>query len=408
MKKIIKLLISIFILILFFELITFIFKTHHEITYNLKDQNEKYKVTEIYKNKKYYLKIENKTYKYSFEINNTFHKRKKIIKKIYTYSIDKTKCIYPQTKNKKNQETNIICSKDNKTYSYLNYQKKLTPFIQKLQKQGITSPSWNKQSNSTKNIETLSAYQKNINPNTHILIYKYNGFYNISNKKLEIIKLFNNDTYINTLGANIDRYYIIPNYNQKYDYNQLYIIDMKTGKVKTKDIKQKISKDSYINGIINNEIYLFDKDELKQYKISKKGKKVEEVGNKKQGALYYNLKFETKDVYTFRDNNIKFKTTNDYIKQIEKNTSIKFIEKQNDTYYYVTKEGNVYYYNTNNKIKVLLFNKNIKDFKLIKETLFFIENDTLYSYSQQEGIKKLLTYKELSFNWDNRLAIYIE
>ena len=408
MKKIIKLLISIFILILFFELITFIFKTHHEITYNLKDQNEKYKVTEIYKNKKYYLKIENKTYKYSFEINNTFHKRKKIIKKIYTYSIDKTKCIYPQTKNKKNQETNIICSKDNKTYSYLNYQKKLTPFIQKLQKQGITSPSWNKQSNSTKNIETLSAYQKNINPNTHILIYKYNGFYNISNKKLEIIKLFNNDTYINTLGANIDRYYIIPNYNQKYDYNQLYIIDMKTGKVKTKDIKQKISKDSYINGIINNEIYLFDKDELKQYKISKKGKKVEEVGNKKQGALYYNLKFETKDVYTFRDNNIKFKTTNDYIKQIEKNTSIKFIEKQNDTYYYVTKEGKVYYYNTNNKIKVLLFNKNIKDFKLIKETLFFIENDTLYSYSQQEGIKKLLTYKELSFNWDNRLAIYIE
>lgn len=408
MKKIIKLLICLFILILFFELITYLFKTHHEITYDIKDDKIVYKINEIYKNKKYYIKIENKNYKYSFEINDNFHKRKKIIKKIYTYNIDKTKCIYPQTKNKENQETNIICSKDNKTYSYLNYQDKLTPFIQKLQKQGITSPSWKKQSNSTKNIETLSAYQKSINPNTHILIYKYNGFYNISNKKLEIIKLFKNDTYINTLGTNIDRYYIIPNYNQKYDYNQLYIIDMKTGKVKTKDIKQKISKDSYINGIINNEIYLFDKDELKQYKISKKGKKVEEVGNKKQGVLYYNLKFETKDVYTFRDNNIKFKTTNDYIKQIEKNTSIKFIEKQNDTYYYVTKEGNVYYYNTNNKIKVLLFNKNIKDFKLIKETLFFIENDTLYSYSQQEGIKKLLTYKELSFNWDNRLAIYIE
>ena len=86
----------------------------------------------------------------------------------------------------------------------------------------------------------------------------------------------------------------------------------------------------------------------------------------------------------------------------------KFIEKEKDTYYYVTKDNNVYYYNSNNKIKVLLFNKKIKDFKLAKETLFFIENDTLYSYNQKEGIKKLLTYKELSFNWDNRLAIYME
>lgn len=408
MKKIIKLVISIFILILLFELIAFIFKTHHEITYDIKEENETYKVNEIYKNKKYYIKIENKTYKYSFEINNTFHKRKKIIKKIYTYNIDKTKCIYPKTKNKENEETNIICSKDGKTYSYLNYKNKLTPFIKNLQKQGITSPSWKKQSNSTKSIDTLSAYQKNINENTHILIYKYNGFYSISNKNLETIKLFKNDTYINTLGTNIDRYYIIPNYNQKYDYNQLYVIDMKTNKVKTRDIKQKISKDSYLNGIINNEIYLFDKDELKQYKISKKAKKIEEVGNKKQGALYYNLKFEKKDVYTFRDNEMKFKTINDYIKKLEKNTSIKFIEKEKDTYYYVTKDYNIYYYNSNNKVKVLLFNKKIKDFKLVKETLFFIENDTLYSYSQKEGIKKLLTYKELSFNWDNRLAIYME
>ena len=57
MKKVIKLVISIFILILFFELIAFIFKTHHEITYNIKEKNETYKVNEIYKNKKYYIKI---------------------------------------------------------------------------------------------------------------------------------------------------------------------------------------------------------------------------------------------------------------------------------------------------------------------------------------------------------------
>ena len=77
MKKIIKLLICLFILILFFELITYIFKTHHEITYDIKDDEIVYKINEIYKNKKYYIKIENKNYKYSFEINDNFHKRKK-------------------------------------------------------------------------------------------------------------------------------------------------------------------------------------------------------------------------------------------------------------------------------------------------------------------------------------------
>ena len=183
---------------------------------------------------------------------------------------------------------------------------------------------------------------------------------------------------------------------------------MKKNKTKIRTTKQKISKDSYINGVIDNEIYLFDKDELKQYKISKNGKKVTEVGNKKNGALYYNLGFETKDIYSFRDNNLKFKTNNNYIKKIEGSTSIKFIENDKDTYYYVTDSNNVYYYNTNSKIKVQLFNKKISDFKLVNETLFFISDDTLYSYNQQEGIKQLLKYKELSFNWDNRIAIYME
>ena len=408
MKKIIKLLIFLFILILFFELITYLFKTHHEITYDIKDDKIVYKINEIYKNKKYYIKIENKNYKYSFEINDNFHKRKKIIKKIYTYNAENTKCIYPKTKDKKNTETNILCSNSKESFSYDSYKDKLSKFIETLKKEGISSPSWAKNSDSTKNLETLSVYQKNIKKGLHILIYKYNGFYSVSNDNLEIIKLFKNDTYKNSLGVSLGRYYIIPNYNQKYEYNEFYFIDMKKNKTKIRTTKQKISKDSYINGVIDNEIYLFDKDELKQYKISKNGKKVTEVGNKKNGALYYNLGFETKDIYSFRDSNLKFKTNNNYIKKIEGSTSIKFIENDKDTYYYVTDSNNVYYYNTNSKIKVQLFNKKISDFKLVNETLFFISDDTLYSYNQQEGIKQLLKYKELSFNWDNRIAIYME
>ena len=251
-------------------------------------------------------------------------------------------------------------------------------------------------------------YQNNIKEKTYIYIYKYNGFFSISKDSLEQIKLFENDTYINHLGTNIDKYYLIPNYDQKYDYDELYVIDMTNNKVKKRNLKYKISKDSYINGVIDNELYIFDKDELKQYKISKKGKKIKEVGNKEDGALYYNLKFETKSVYDFRDEELKFKTIKDYISQVEKNTSINYLQKTEDTYYYQTKNNDVYYYNLNSKTKVLLFNQKISDFTLVKDTLYFISDDTLYSYNFQEGLKKLITYSELSFNSKNRLAIYME
>lgn len=406
MKKVIKLLIGIFILVLIFELIAYIFKSHHDITYTLKDDNQTFKINEVYKNKKYYFKITSKDLVYSFEIHDEFHKKKEVITKIYSYQKDDLYCIYPAIE--KQENTNILCSKNNKSYAYTNYEKELTPFIETLKKQGYNSPSWQEKSNSSKKIETLSAYQNNIKEKTYIYIYKYNGFFSISKDSLEQIKLFENDTYINHLGTNIDKYYLIPNYDQKYDYDELYVIDMTNNKVKQRNLKYKISKDSYINGVIDNELYIFDKDELKQYKISKKGKKIKEVGNKEDGALYYNLKFETKSVYDFRDEELKFKTIKDYISQVEKNTSINYLQKTEDTYYYQTKNNDVYYYNLNSKTKVLLFNQKISDFTLVKDTLYFISDDTLYSYNFQEGLKKLITYSELSFNSKNRLAIYME
>ena len=406
MKKVIKLLIGIFILFLIFELIAYIFKTHHDVTYTLKDDNQTFKINEVYKNKKYYFKITSKDLVYSFEIPDEFHKKKEVITKIYSYQKDDLYCIYPMVE--KNENTNILCSKNNKSYAYTNYEKELTPFIETLKKQGYNSPSWQEKSNSSKKIETLSAYQNNIKEKTYIYIYKYNGFFSISKDSLEQIKLFENDTYINHLGTNIDKYYLIPNYDQKYDYDELYVIDMTNNKVKQRNLKYKISKDSYINGVIDNELYIFDKDELKQYKISKKGKKIKEVGNKEDGALYYNLKFETKSVYDFRDEELKFKTIKDYISQVEKYTSINYLQNTEDTYYYQTKNNDVYYYNLNSKTKVLLFNQKISDFTLVKDTLYFISDDTLYSYNFQEGLKKLITYSELSFNSKNRLAIYME
>ena len=183
---------------------------------------------------------------------------------------------------------------------------------------------------------------------------------------------------------------------------------MTNNKKKEIKLKKKISKDSYINGVLDNKIYIFDKDSLKQYQINPKKKKVKEVGNKEDGIIYYNLKEKRINVYEARDKNMTFKTTGNYIEKLENVTSLKHIVKDKDTYYYQTKDNNLYYYNTNSKVKVLILNKKISDLKLVNDTLYFISDSNLYSYNFSKGLKKLVVYSELSFNPKNRIAIYME
>ena len=180
MKKIAKLIIAIFIIILFFELIAFIFKNNHNIEYTIKNKPNKFTVNEIYKNKKYYILITNKNYKYSFEIDNNFHKKKKILTKIIEYQTKDALCIYPVIK--KSNETNIMCSKNKKSYSYTYYKDKLKDFVKNLQNKGYQNNSWSDENNYQIKVDTLKIYNKNINDNAYIYIYKYDGFYAINNE----------------------------------------------------------------------------------------------------------------------------------------------------------------------------------------------------------------------------------
>lgn len=405
MKKIIKLVIGIFVLILLFELIGFVFKTHHNISYEINKDKTKFTVGEVFKDKRYYFKISSGKYIFSFDVKNDFHKSKEVIKDIYSYKFDDTLCIYPVLKK---GNSNILCSRKGKSYSYTYYEKDLVSFVSKLKSKGFKSLSWEKKSNYVRKNGTLEGYLNNIKEDTYIYIYKYNGFFSLNRDSLEKIDLFKDDTYVNHLGTNVSKYYLVPNYDDKYDYDEIYVIDMTKDKVKKRKIKNSISKDSYINGVIDDYLYIFDKDELKQYKISKKGNKIIEVGNRDDGGLYYDLGFKTIDIYKFTDDEILFKTVDDYIDKLQGKTSVKFIEKYGDSYFYQTVDNDVFYYNVNSGVKVLLFNMDISDFRYVSETLYFISGDKLYSYDFDRGISLIATYGELSFNSKNRIAIYSE
>ena len=120
------------------------------------------------------------------------------------------------------------------------------------------------------------------------------------------INIFEKDTYVNDLGILVDNYYIIPNYDQKLEFDTIFIFNIKNNRKKTMKLKYKISKDSYINGVVDNKVYIFDKDNLFQYEINPKKGKIREVGNKKDECLYYDGTWHKISAYDLRDEDIIF------------------------------------------------------------------------------------------------------
>ena len=149
MKKIIKLILSLLVLFLVFEFIIFIFKNSHEVKYSVKTKDANYNIYEVFQDEKYYFKIKSKLGIYSFDIIDYFNKKKEVIENIYTYKGDDFVCIYPILRDI-NSDVNIVCSKNNKTYSYTYFEDSLDKFVNKLKKLGYSNPSWEKNSNKEK------------------------------------------------------------------------------------------------------------------------------------------------------------------------------------------------------------------------------------------------------------------
>lgn len=398
MKDLIKKIILLIIIILFLQLILFIFKTKHNVNYIVVNNKEKIKINETYKNNNYLFDIEYKNKNINFSYDNKFYKAKKVIKDILVYEKDDLVCIYPILKN--NKFYNIICSKDNNIYHYNYFKDELTDFTAYLQEKGYFNSSWIN-NDVKKNMGNVISYYENINKDTYIYVWKYNGFYTFNNKKQQMLDIFKNDTYVNNLGVKVGKYYVLPDYDEKYKFSKFYIINMTSNRIKTLKLDKKITNDYYNNGVIDNKLYLFDVDNLIQYKLNPKKNKIEKISNTE--ALFYdNDKFIKRNLYDFKENKLIFNE-----KQEDVSFDYKKLFVNDNHYYYLDKNNNMIYYNKFFDNKMILFNiKDISNIKLVNNYLYFISEDTLYSFNIDEGIKMLIKYSEFYYNPTNRYEIY--
>jgi len=62
---------------------------------------------------------------------------------------------------------------------------------------------------------------------------------------------------------------------------------------------------------------------------------------------------------------------------------------------------------TNKKKPILLFElADIKEWKIVNDTLLIVSKDSLYVYSDNKGLSKIITYNELNYNYKNIYNIW--
>lgn len=355
------------LLFIIISLIT-IYEIFKPKSYTVEYTINNYQIIEEYNhNTKNYLFTINQSY--TFLYPSQYHYQHKLITNIETFSEEDTTCLKPTIKK---TPLNPLCLNNNEAISYELVSSNL------LASMAITLDNPKKIA-TTNNIDIY-------NQENNYLIWNYQEFISIKNNNYKKLKLFNKDIYNISLATMINNYLLIPNYDQEYNFNEFYIINLKTLKVDKWQIKYDISYDSYILGSFDKSVYLVDNKNKVEYEIVPHRKKMRIIGtSNKSGKIINNNTFESISLTKLTTSKEQF--TYNYPQQ--------FII--NNKYLYSIINDN-YTKLTTNEVKYIV--------KQTPTTIYYLTNNKLYSYNYETGTKLLLEYFEWNFNYENHIFIY--
>ena len=401
MKYLFKTLIIFTVVFFALKFILFLFDDGHTITYNVGN----FKVKEELKTKEnnnYYFELTHEKFKMNFSINQNYNKAEKIISKIDYKKIDGYQCILPIFKNGK-LLTDVMCLKDNTiTYAYKLNNKKIKDYLKTLKKYNYDPNNYKDKADPIKLSNTQTVYEDNFLENHYLAMETYKGL-NLFNGKKSNVQIFDNDVYTKPISYFADKYYIVADYTENYTFKIFHVINIINGNQIDIRSYDDISFDSYIAGSLGSDIYLFDKDATKQYKISIKNESVE-LFHDKNNLQTYNGKWENISLSEALNEKKFNKYYTDDIKGYDK------VDKVNNNYYVYEKENNfynVYRINIQNKkLKTYLFQTtDLNSIIYVDDTIYYLNGNTLYYYSRY-GERKVITNTELEFNNDLSFGVY--
>jgi hypothetical protein len=396
MKYLFKTLLVFTLTFVLLKFLIYFFDTGHKINYNVGNFNIEETLTT--KNNDYYFEIKNEDLHLNFQTIQNYNKASKVIKKIYYKKIAGYDCFLPIFKKGK-VLTDMMCLKNSTiTYAHDLGNKDINKYLKTIKEYKDIYKDKG-QAITLSNTQTL--YENNLLENNYVAMESYKGL-NLFGSKTSNVKIFEDDVYKKPISYFTDKYYIVADYTENYTFKIFHVVNIINGQKTDIRSYDEISFDSYIEGAVDGDIYIFDKDAQKQYKISIKYENVEEVGNKDH-IKYYNGKWGT---ITLQEALNEKKFENYYTNQIK---GYDKTDKIGNYYYLYQKEKtkyNVYRADVQNKeIKTYLFQTtNLSSIIYFDNLIYYLNGDTFYYYTNCHH--KLITNTELQFNSDISFGVY--
>jgi hypothetical protein len=414
MKKIRIIIVFVFLVLMVVCCVRF-YSKGHSTTYHLGD-NKEYEIKEIYtKNQKeevdnYYLEIKYKDTLFSFQLFDTYNEKRNIVEDIMYYDGD-YKCMLPIIDGI--SQTDIMCYKDNRYYNYASIIGKeiaLDKFVNDIDINIYDKNKYLDESTEVIEKEGLKLYTYNVNKDHYIAISNLKGVYLIEDS-IKDIDIFEKDIYARELSAVVGNYYVTADYSAKQQFRTFYFVELSTGKKKEAKAPNYISFDSYIQGVVENKLYIYDKDNEKQYEIDTEELEIKEVGNERKKIKYYENGEWDKITVTKANKEVVF----NYLiedEDLSKFDYVYLIGGEKTGYYYMyEKTGQSYsVYRTpvqNKKNITYLFRvKNINDVYYVEDFVYYKYGNTLKYYSDYTGNRTIIEYDEIEFNDNLVFGIY--
>ena len=403
MKRVFSFLLLLMILFLGIEFLVTMFTKEYIVNYVVMINDKKSNVKEMYQKNMdniYDIEINIDNNNFYYLVKNNFNKQKHVIKDILYFEDNNDICIYPILKD--DSGSYIECIRDNKLYignSFPN--QNLVTRI----KNELTKYNNFKEDGNTTKYGNKYVYSKNVNVKDNIVLWEYKNLWLITYDDYQTISSSDFDIYDNRLGTLVDKYYVLPNYtNDKVlEFDEAKIFNVLTGKDDTIKLKYTLSSGTYVNGVINNKLYLTDPSNLLQVEVNILNKSSRLVGSVELGGLMYDGKWDSRNIYDFKS---EIKYTEDLSKI--NNYQYNELKYSKAAYYFYDNNGDVYQVLKNHpEVRILLFNANkINNFNVVDNDIYYVIGDTLYYYSASNGIVKVLIDNDLLYNSNNRISIY--